>query len=166
MIVHRTGPGSKPSATVVHIMSNPTALFKVRPSTIHGLGLYASCALTAHICLGTYEGRRLSTAEVEAEEWDSHLTYLFELSDGTVIDGAQDGNDLRHLNHSCQPNCEAVERWGDNGLLQLDIVALRAIAEGEELFIDYELQIDESHPAEAYPCKCCTAACRGTMASI
>jgi SET domain-containing protein len=116
--------------------------------------------------LGTYEGRRLSTAEVEAEEWDSHLTYLFELSDGTVIDGAQDGNDLRHLNHSCQPNCEAVERWGDNGLLQLDIVALRAIAEGEELFIDYELQIDESHPAEAYPCKCCTAACRGTMASI
>ena len=133
-------------------MSIPTALFEVRPSTIHGLGLYASCALTAHIRLGTYEGRRLSAAEVEAEEWDSHLTYLFELSDGTVIDGAQDGNDLRHLNHSCQPNCEAVERWGDNGLLQLDIVALRAIAEGEELFIDYALEIDESNPAELYPC--------------
>lgn len=147
-------------------MSNPTALFKVRPSAIHGLGLYAACDLIAHIRLGTYEGRRLSTAEVEAEDWDSHLTYLFELSDGTVIDGAQDGNELRHLNHSCQPNCEAVERWGDNGLLQLDIVALRAIAEGEELFIDYALAIDESHPAESYPCACLTAACRGTMVSV
>lgn len=147
-------------------MPIPTALFKVRPSAIHGLGLYAACDLGADIRLGTYEGRRLSTAEVEAEDWDSHLTYLFELSDGTVIDGAQDGNELRHLNHSCQPNCEAVERWGDDGLLQLDIVVLRAIAEGEELFIDYALAIDESHPAELYPCACLTAACRGTMVSV
>jgi len=147
-------------------MSYPTPLFKVRPSAIHGLGLFAACALTARTRLGMYEGRRLSATEVEAVDWDSHLTYLFELSDGTVIDGAQDGNELRHLNHSCQPNCEAVERWGDNGLLQLDIIVLRAIAEGEELLIDYALAIDESHPAEAYPCACLTAACRGTMAGV
>jgi SET domain-containing protein len=147
-------------------MSNPTALFEVRPSAVHGLGLYATCALAADSRLGTYEGRRLSLAEVEAEDWDSHLTYLFGLSDGTTIDGAQGGNELRHLNHSCQPNCEAVERLGDDGLLQLDIVALRAIAEGEELFIDYAFALDESDSADLYPCACLTAACRGTMASV
>lgn len=156
----------KPSAAVFLFMSTPAALFEVRPSAIHGLGLYAARALPADTCLGTYGGRRLSTAEVEAEDWDSALTYLFELSDGTVIDGAQDGNELRHLNHSCAPNCEAVERWDDSGLLQLDIVVLRDIAEGEELFIDYALAIDESHPPELYPCACLTAACRGTMASV
>ncbi len=43
--------------------------------------------------------------------------------------------------------------WGDNGLLQLEIVALRAITEGEELFIDYALAIDESHAAESYPAR-------------
>jgi SET domain-containing protein len=147
-------------------MSPSTLLFKVRPSAIHGLGLFAACALTAGERLGIYEGRRLSASEVEALEWDSNLTYLFELSDGTIIDGAQDGNDLRHLNHSCEPNCEAIERRDDNGLLQMDIVALRAIAEGEELFIDYALAIDESQSAESYSCACLTAACRGTMVGV
>lgn len=145
----------------------PSALpVKVGPSAIHGLGLFAARALIAGERLGIYEGRRLSAAEVEAVEWDSDLTYLFELSDGTVIDGAQDGNDLRHLNHSCQPNCEAIERREDNGLLQLDIVALRAITVGEELFIDYALAIDESQLAESYSCVCLTPACRGTMVGV
>ncbi len=147
-------------------MSHSTLLFEVRPSAIHGLGLFAARTLTAGEVLGSYEGRRLSAAEVEALDGDSNLTYLFELSDGTIIDGAREGNDLRHLNHSCQPNCEAIEREEDNGLLQLDIVALRAIAEGEELFIDYALAIDESQSAESYVCGCLATACRGTMAGV
>ena len=147
-------------------MAPSALLFKVRPSAIHGLGLFATRAIAAGEFLGIYEGRRLSASDVEAADWDSDLTYLFELSDGTVIDGAQDGSDLRHLNHSCQPNCEAVERQEDNGLLQLDIVALRAIAAGEELFIDYALAIDESQSAESYSCACLTPACRGTMVGV
>lgn len=38
--------------------------------------------------------------EVEASDWTSHLSYPFGPSDGTVIDDAQGGNALRHLNHS------------------------------------------------------------------
>ena len=147
-------------------MAPSDLLFNVRPSAIHGLGLFAARAFAAGELLGRYEGRRLSASEVEAVDWDSDLTYLFELSDGTIIDGAQDGNDLRHLNHSCQPNCEAVECLEDNGLLQLGIVALRAIAVGEELFIDYALAIDESQSAESYSCACLTPACRGTMVGV
>lgn len=147
-------------------MSSPMSLFEVRPSAIHGVGLFAACALAPHTRLGSYAGRRLSAKEVEAVDWDGHLTYLFELSDGTTIDGAQGGNDLRHLNHSCEPNCEGVERWGDDGLLQMDIVTVRAIAEGEELFIDYAFAIDESEPADAYPCSCLAATCRGTLVGV
>lgn len=145
-------------------MPRPAPLFQVRSSAIHGLGLFAACALTANSRLGTYGGRRMSPAEVEGVDWDSRLTYLFGLSDGTVIDGAQGGNELRHLNHSCSPNCEAIERWGDDGVLELDIVVLRDVAMGEELCIDYALAIDESDPPDAYPCACNSASCRGTMA--
>ena len=147
-------------------MSRPAPLFQVRSSAIHGLGLFAACSLTANIRLGAYGGRRMSPAEVEGVEWDSRLTYLFGLSDGSVIDGAQGGNELRHLNHSCRPNCEAVERWGDDGVLELDIVVLRDVAMGEELCIDYALSIDESDPPDAYPCTCRAASCRGTMAGV
>lgn len=129
------------------------------------MGLFAARPLRANTRLGSYEGRRLSPAEVEATDWESHLTYLFGLSDGTVIDGAQGGNELRHLNHSCSPNCEAVETWATDGTLQLDIFTLRKVRADEELCIDYALTIDESHSPEAYPCACASANCRGTMAA-
>lgn len=86
---------------------------------------------------------------MEAVDWDGHLTYLFGLSDGTVIDGAQGGNELRHLNHSCNPNCEAVEQWAEDGTLQLGIVVVRDVAAGEELCIYYALEIDESCTPES-----------------
>jgi len=146
-------------------MSCPTPLFHVRTSEIHGVGLFAVLPLSVNTRLGSYEGRRMTPLEVEATDWESHLTYLFGLSDGTVIDGAQGGNELRHLNHSCSPNCEAVETWAPDGTLQLDIVTLRDIRAGEELCIDYALAIDTSHAPQAYPCACASDACRGTMAA-
>jgi len=144
-------------------MSPFSNLFLVRSSAIHGLGLFAARALLASTPLGSYEGRRLTASEVEAADWDSGLTYLFGLSDGTVIDGGQDGNALRHLNHSCNPNCEAVEEWSEDGTLQLGVVVLRDVTEGEELCIDYALTIDESCTPEAYPCGCSAPGCRGTL---
>ncbi|WP_436317107.1 SET domain-containing protein [Variovorax sp. LjRoot84] len=146
-------------------MPCPTPLFHVRTSEIHGVGLFAMLLLPANTRLGTYEGRRMSPAEVEATDWESHLTYLFGLSDGTAIDGAQGGNELRHLNHSCSPNCEAVETWAPDGTLRLDIVTLCDVLAGEELCIDYALAIDTTHAPEAYPCACSSVECRGTMAA-
>ena len=107
----------------------------------------------------------MSPLEVEATDWESHLTYLFGLSDGTVIDGAQGGNALRYLNHSCSPNCEAVEAWASDGTLRLDIITLRDIRAGEKLCLDYALTIDTTHAPGAYPCGCSSVACRGTMAA-
>jgi uncharacterized protein len=102
---------------------------------------------------------------VEATNWESDLTYLFGLSDGTVIDGAQGGNALRHLNHSCNPNCEAVEAWALDGTLRLNIITLCDVRTGEELCLDYALTIDPTHAPEAYPCACSSVECRGTMAA-
>ncbi len=83
---------------------------------------------------------------------------------GSVIDGARGGNATRHINHACTPSVEAVERYADDGDLELAVRAIRRIGGGEELFLDYALVIDCDDPA-VYPCACGTGACRGTMAA-
>jgi SET domain-containing protein len=137
------------------------ACFEIRTSPIHGLGLFASVELEAGAVLGTYQGRRYRARQASRLPIDSGVTYLFRLSDGSLIDGSSSGNALRHLNHSCQPNCCAFEVKDDNGRLQIVIETVRPVAAGEELFIDYQLDVDD--PSE-YACSCAATACRGTMA--
>ena len=63
-------------------------------------------------------GRRYTAAALLKVEWRARhdgITYLFNLSDGTTIDGGDGGNATRFLNHACKPNCEAVEGWARMG---------------------------------------------------
>ena len=137
---------------------------EVRRSGIHGEGVFATRVLRAGQKVGEYSGRRYPPDEAD-DAWDSGLTYLFGLSDGSTIDGAQEGNDTRHLNHACEPNVEAVEHRRRDGTLGLSLRTLRRVSRGEELFLDYALVIAASeHPAD-YPCACGGVACRGTMAA-
>lgn len=116
--------------------------------------------------LGYYAGKRYSPAEVEAKDWDDALTYLFSLSSDETIDGAVGGNETRHLNHACTPNCEAFEEYDEAGLLILKFRTLVAVQSGDELFIDYRLVAgDDASPAN-YPCRCGSANCRGTMLAL
>lgn len=147
-------------------VSTCPALFEVRASPIHGRGVYALRRLPPGTSLGTYEGRRYDAATLLDINWDQRcdgMTYLFALSDGTTIDGAEGGNDLRFLNHACRPNCEAVESRDEDGCLVLRVVTVDAIAAGAELFLDYGLVIDESECALDYPCRCGLPSCRGTL---
>ena len=59
-----------------------------------------------------------------------HHTYLFTLTQRTVVDGGAGGNASRLINHSCDPNCEAVI---EDGRIWIDAVrtivdAIRFIA--------------------------------------
>ena len=143
--------------------ASSTPCLRVSPSGIHGLGAFATRPLEPLAWLGNYEGRRYTQAEVAARSWNDQLTYLFLLSNDEMIDGAKGGNATRHLNHSCEPNCEAVEEYDDAGRLELKFRTLVAVEAGEELFIDYGLTADDDSPPEAYPCHCGAARCRGTL---
>ena len=92
------------------------------------------------------------------------MTYVFGLSDGTVIDGSEGGNALRHLNHSCEPNCVAYEVADAQARIDIRIETLRAIAPTEELLLDYALDIGSGVPAE-FACACRASTCRGTLAA-
>ncbi len=137
-------------------------LAEVCRSPIHGLGVFARNDLPAGTVIGRYAGRRYTAEQIPQRDWNRRLTYVFGLSDGSVIDGAQGGNATRHLNHCCEPNCQAVE-FEEGGRLAVWIETLRDIRHGEELFIDYALQIAEDDDPSEHLCHCGAPACRGTM---
>jgi SET domain-containing protein len=141
-------------------MTPDTPSIDVRPSGIHGLGAFAARRLERAETIGEYAGRR---HHPDAEgDWNHELTYVFGLSDGSFIDGSEGGNATRHINHSCAPNCTAFEVEDADGGLRIVIEAARRIEPGEELFIDYALDVGDENPAD-YPCRCGARRCRGTL---
>jgi uncharacterized protein len=138
---------------------------EVRASGIHGDGAFARKAMRAGQAIGKYAGKRYSASQYRAIDANQPMTYLFALSDGSYIDGRNGGNATRHINHSCTPNCVAYEVPNDSGGLDVVIEARRRIRAGDELFLDYALDIGDDDPGE-YRCHCGRARCRGTMADV
>ena len=138
--------------------------FEIRPSGIQGLGAFATTRIPAGTRLIEYAGERLTTAQADArypEEGDRHHTFLFAIDDDVVIDAAVDGNEARFINHSCDPNCDAVV---DD--MRIWIETIRDVEPGEELAYDYAYELEERHTPAAkkrYPCHCGAALCRGTI---
>jgi SET domain-containing protein len=138
----------------------------VRTSAIHGRGVFAARTIRKGTLIVEYRGQR-TTWEVVNERPDSdpdnpHHTFIFETSDGTVIDGGRRGNAARWMNHSCAPNCKSFE--DDDG--RVFIEALRTIQAGDELTYDYRLSYDgriTRKIREAYACRCGAPRCRGSL---
>ncbi len=101
--------------------------WEVRRS-VTGRGLFARESFRKGVCVIEYTGIKIPTPLADA------LTtrYLFDLENGWTIDGAAFGNTARYVNHSCNPNCEAIIE-GE----QIFFYAVRRIETGEELTIDY-----------------------------
>lgn len=134
-------------------------------SSVHGRGAFATEWIEQGTRLIEYTGERLSEDAADEryndEDDGSHHTFLFSLDDGTVVDATYGGNVSRWINHSCDPNCEAVIEDG-----RIFIEALRDIAPGEELAYDYAFVLEERHTAAVkarYPCYCGAENCRGTI---
>jgi uncharacterized protein len=141
-------------------------LYRVRKSKIHGRGVFAARKIPKGTRIIEYKGKRITYTlasklypDIEGEP--TH-TFLFELEDNLVIDAAQGGNSARWINHSCAPNCEAVE----DDKQRIFIEAIRTIQPGEELGYDYNITLEERHtPREKrrWPCLCGARDCRGTL---
>jgi len=124
----------------------------VKASPIEGLGLFA--------CRPVETGERVHRVNVVREvtpetplreelgERFDHCDY----PDGKVV---LIGFPSRHLNHCCDPN--AYLRYEGEAC---DVVARRPIAEGEEVTIDYNVNISGG---TAWPCHCGSARCLGTV---
>ena len=139
--------------------------FAVRRSSIHGRGVFALMHIPRGARLIEYTGERMPFDEAdrlygEAQDGSAH-TMLFAVDDDIVIDATHRGSSARWINHSCAPNCEAVEEDG-----RVYIESRRAIRPGEELTYDYQLTVEERHTPRLkreHACCCGARRCRGTM---
>ena len=143
--------------------TTPRRRFAVRRSPIHGRGVFALRDIAAGERLIEYRGAvitwRAAQRQYEKTGVEGH-TYFFDRGDGTVIDGGRHGNSARFINHSCSPNCEALN---DDG--RIVIYSSRRIRAGQELVFDYQLHLDSptAEDAAAYACACGSRRCRKTM---
>jgi hypothetical protein len=117
-----------------------------------GLGLFAAKPIAKRAYIVTYRGKRIPTAEAHRREREGKAKYMFELNARWTIDGSSRRNLGRYINHACRPNCEAVLRKG-----QLVFVALREIASGEEITLDYGTEYFDLFIAPL-GCRCATCA--------
>jgi uncharacterized protein len=140
--------------------------YVIRNSKIQGRGAFATRAIRKNERIVEYRGEVITPEEADRRyPWDDderHHTFLFTVDDERVIDGRIRGNSSRYINHSCDPNCEAI--IDEDG--RVWVYALRSIREGQELTFDYHFILEERHsPAnkKLYPCYCGTKKCRGTI---
>ena len=142
-------------------------LYIVRNSEIHGRGVFALRRIRKGTRILEYQGERISNKEADRRYDDTkmkrHHTFLFTLDSKTVIDGASDtgGGDASFINHSCEPNCEAVIT-----AKKIFIRALHTIEPGTELAYDYQYERTgkgDANLEKFYVCKCGAPGCRGSI---
>ena len=144
----------------------------VRRSAIHGNGVFAARDLPAETTVIQYRGRLLTHDEAD-DLYDGTLetghTFLFTLNDQYVIDANTEGNSARWINHSCDPNCQAVtieHADGDRARDRVVVETLRPVKAGEELTYDYGITLDVRHTErmkQIWACRCGKRNCSGTM---
>ena len=142
-------------------------LYELKSSGIHNTGVFAAQKIAEKTKIIEYVGEKITKAESErrSEKWDSHartkgfgLVYIFELNQRYDIDGNVEVNLARFINHSCDPNCEAVNSRG-----HIWIIALRDIEKGEELSYDYGYDMDNFID---HKCLCGTDKCIGYIVRL
>jgi SET domain-containing protein len=143
-----------------------------RRSPIHGNGVFAVEAIAKGDHVIQYKGTLMSNDEADkmyGDGGETGHTFLFTLNDEYIIDANRKGNTARWINHSCDPNCQALIDESDSGDPRKDkvvIEAIRKIKPGEELTYDYGIVLDMPHTArlkKIWACRCGSPKCIGTM---
>ena len=125
---------------------------RIAPSPIHGVGLFAERPFAPGEEIVEYSGERISKAESirRCSEGNHFIFYLDEEHD---VDGNNEANLARFINHHCAPNC--VVELADGSLW---VIASRSIEPGEELTFDYAYDLFQYRD---YPCSCGAPDCIG-----
>ena len=135
---------------------------EVRGSEIHGRGVYAVKTIPKEEYVIEYVGNRINKKESEKRAWDQFekaektgaaAVYIFNLTKKWDLDGNVEWNPARLINHSCEPNCEALQ-----DKKRIYIQALRDIETDEEITFDYGFDAENY---KDHPCRCGSPNCIG-----
>jgi uncharacterized protein len=129
-------------------------IWELKPSTVHGTGMFARVDIPAETRIIEYVGERVDKEESERRRKANNF-FIFIVTDDYDIDGLVDWNPARFINHSCSPNCEAREE--DEHIW---VYALRDLKAGEEFSFNYGYDLEDY---EDHVCRCGAPNCLGFM---
>jgi SET domain-containing protein len=141
----------------VHIAARPAYQkfeVSVQPSRIDGLGAFAAEPVPARLKIGEIRGESIGVAEARIRATRTERVMIVELSAKKAIDFSKSADPMRYTNHSCRPNARLCIRAG-----RVEFYALRAIAVGEEITVNY----GETHHDGKLACRCGQPGCIGFL---
>jgi uncharacterized protein len=126
----------------------------VAPSCIDGHGAFAAEAIAPRRKIGEIRGESISVADARIRATRHERIMIVEVSARKAIDFSKSSDPMRYTNHSCRPNARLCLRQG-----RVEFYALRAIATGEEITVDY----GQTHHAGKLACRCGAPGCVGRL---
>lgn len=130
----------------------------VAESSIHGYGVFTPFEIPENTLLMEYKGEIIGKCMSDKREQlykrnNIDSVYMFSISEDMIIDATLTGNKARYVNHSCNPNCEAILSYKDRSIKYCTI---RNVAANEELLINYNMGFDMN----AETCNCNDSGCK------
>ena len=123
-------------------------------SRIDGQGCFATVAFSRRRKIAEYEGEMISRFEIARRLRGRRRIHICAVDPYWAVDGSVGGNATKYINHSCQPNAFCSIIHG-----HILFFALRDIAPGEEITIDYVASFHDDRKR----CDCGAPNCRGTI---
>jgi len=141
------------------------ALYRVRRSAVHGLGVFAAAASARaraswNIWASAFPTAKRTGATKRKSRQDSH-TFLF-VVDRSVVNRCRR---QRQRGAFHQSRLQSKLRVGHDER-RVFVEAIRTIRPGEELSYDYAISRDQDDPPDidtVFACRCSAESCRGTM---
>ena len=136
-----------------------------KTSSLHDVGVFAGQRFESGSYIGIYGGTVMTDEEWERDKPDGQYVFVIHHGrQGVVVDGeVGPTNELKHINHSCDPNARMIELFEKNSWFVV-VLALRDIDIGDEITHDYGLTTeDPEDPDLNIQCKCGSSTCRGTL---
>lgn len=126
----------------------------VKPSAIDGQGVFAAEPIRQRLKIGEIRGESISVTEARIRATRVERVMIVELSAKKAIDFSKSSDPMRFTNHSCRANARLCIRQG-----RVEFYALRDIAPGEEITVDY----GDTHHEGRLRCRCGASGCRGAL---
>jgi SET domain-containing protein len=126
----------------------------VAPSLIDGQGAFAAEAIPQRVKIGEIRGQSISVADARIRATRHERIMIVEVSPRKAIDFFKSVDPMRYTNHSCRPNARLSIRQG-----RVEFYALRAIAAGEEITVNY----GQTHHRGQLACRCGAPGCAGRL---
>jgi uncharacterized protein len=123
-------------------------------SRIDGTGAFAANDIPAGKKLGDLGGQIITVKEARKKAAGIKRVAMVEFGDGRALDASVNSNQLRYINHSCQPNTYMRVAYA-----KVEFYTLRKIMKGEELTCNY----GETHHDGKLKCRCGAPGCKGYL---